>query len=197
MGVPSVLTAVQRALREKMTRACNSIFITALAGVTSLASGGITATGVRQDIRTLLANVTSGSEARLYLITTRTICEALSILPDTAGAAAFPQMQYNGGSIAGIPVIACDEMTDGEILLCDATQIAAAVEPMKFDTSREAMVQMDDPGDSPPTASTNFVSLWQLNWAGIKVERHIAVKLLRATAAARITGAGLPLGSPA
>ena len=52
----------------------------------------------------------------------RTIVEALSVLTDSAGAAAFPGVNYNGGSIAGIPIIPCDEMTAGEILLVDATQ---------------------------------------------------------------------------
>ena len=101
------------------------------------------------------------------------------MLPDTAGAAAFPQMQYNGGSVGGIPVIACDEMTDGEILLVDATQVAAVAEPLVSACLRRGFVQMDDVGDSPPSGSTTIQSLWQLGWATIKIERYIAIKLLR------------------
>ena len=78
MGVPSALMAVQRGLSEKMTRACNTIFLTAFSGVTSFASSGVTSTGVRQDLRTLLATVSSGSESKLYLIAHRTIVEALA-----------------------------------------------------------------------------------------------------------------------
>ena len=100
MGVPSALMAVQRGLSEKMTRACNTIFLTAFSGVTSFASSGVTSTGVRQDLRTLLATVSSGSESKLYLIAHRTIVEALSVLTDSAGAAAFPGVNYNGGQIS-------------------------------------------------------------------------------------------------
>jgi HK97 family phage major capsid protein len=153
MSVPAALTAVQSGLREKMTRASNSIFIAAFSGVTSFASSGVTSTGVRQDIRTLLSAVSSGSESKLYLIAHRTIVEALSVLTDSAGAAAFPQVNYNGGAIAGIPVIPCDEMTAGEMLLVDATQCAAVSGPLVFNTSNQATVQLDDAPDSPPAAA--------------------------------------------
>ena len=93
MGVPDALTAVQRQLSEKMTRACNTIFLSAFSGVTSFASSGVTSTGVRNDLRVLLGAVSSGSESRLYLIANRAIVEALSVLTDSAGAAAFPGMQ--------------------------------------------------------------------------------------------------------
>ena len=89
------------------------------------------------------------SQAKLYLITTRTICDALAILPDSSGAGAFPQMGYNGGTIGNIVVIPCDEVAAGEIYLIDATQCAAVSGPLKFDMSREAIVQMDDVGDFP------------------------------------------------
>jgi hypothetical protein len=197
MGVPSALMAVQRGLSEKMTRACNTIFIAAFSGVTSFASSGVTSTGVRQDLRTLLSAVSSGSESRLYLIATRTIVEALSVLTDSAGAAAFPGVQYNGGSIAGIPIIPVDEMASGEILLLDATQVAAASEPPRFDISREPTIQIDDTGDSPPLTSTIYASCWELNLAAIKIERYIGVKLLRTDGAAKITGVGYVGNSPA
>ena len=197
MGVPSALMAVQRGLSEKMTRACNTILISAFSGVTSFASSGVTSTGVRQDLRVLLSAVSSGSESRLYLVTTRTIVAALSVLTDSAGAAAFPQVNYNGGSISGIPIIPCDEVASGEIYLIDATQCAAATEPPRFDISREATIQIDDTGDSPPLTSTVYASCWELNLAAIKIERYIGVKLLRSDGAAKITGVGYVGSSPA
>ena len=54
--------------------------------MTSFVSSGRQATGFRQDLRTLLANVSSGADCKLYFIVTRTIAEALAVLPDTSGA---------------------------------------------------------------------------------------------------------------
>ena len=75
--------------------------------------------------------------------------------------------------------------------------VAAATEPPRFDISREATIQIDDTGDSPPLTSTNYASCWQLNLAAIKIERYIGVKLLRTDGAAKITGVGYVGNSPA
>ena len=88
-------------------------------------------------------------------------------------------------------------MASGEIYLIDATQCAAASEPPRFDISRNATIQIDDTGDSPPLTSTNYASCWQLDLAAIKIERYIGVKLLRTDAAAKITSVGYVGNSPA
>src|SRR5262245_8065548 len=44
-------------------------------------------------------------------------------LPDSAGASAFPDARYNGGSIAGIPVLVSDQVTAGEVYLVDASAV--------------------------------------------------------------------------
>jgi hypothetical protein len=48
---------------------------------------------------------------------------------------------------------------------------------------------MDGAPDSPPTASTNMQSLWQLNQIGIKAERFITWARRRSTAVAWIQNA--------
>jgi hypothetical protein len=53
------------------------------------------------------------------------------VLPDTAGAAAFPLVTVNGGSIGGIQVVPCDEATSGEMILVDASQLAVAQEGLQ------------------------------------------------------------------
>ena len=198
MGTPSALAVLQRELRNAIAKATNSIFLPILTtGASSFASAGITATGVRQDLRVLLANVTSGADSKLYLIMTRTIAEALAVLPDTAGAPAFPNATVNGGSIGGIPIIVCNEATSGEIILVDATQVAAGTEGLVLDSSTQASIQLDAPGDSPISASTVMTSLWQANLAAIKAERYIGAVVLRSGAVAKITGVGYTGGSPA
>ena len=197
ISVPSALVVLQRELRNAIARATNTIFLPILtASAPSFVSSGITATAVRQDLRVLLANISSGADSKLFLITTRTIAEALAVLPDTAGAAAFPNATVNGGQIGGIPIIPCDECTAGEIILVDATQVAAGTEGMTLDSSNQATIQLDTSG-SPPDASTVLTSLWQADLAAVKAERFIGAKVLRSDACAKITGAGYTGGSPA
>jgi HK97 family phage major capsid protein len=195
-GSPSALAILQTELRTAIARACNSIFLPLLVAGTSVASSGITATGVRQDLRTLLSLVNYGVDSKLFLITTRTIAGALAVLPDTNGGPAFPLATVNGGSIGGVQIIPCAEVTAGEIILVDASQVAAATEGFTLDSSNEATIELATPGDSPPSASTSQTSLFQMNLSAIKAERYIGAKVLRSDAVAKITGVSYVGGSP-
>jgi HK97 family phage major capsid protein len=195
-GSPSAVAILQTELRTAIARATNSIFLPLLVAGTSVASSGFTALGVRQDLRTLLSLVSNGADSKLFLITTRTIAEALSVLPDSSGAGAFPGATVNGGSIGGIPIVVCDEATAGEIILVDASQVAAATEGITLDKSNEAAIELATPGDSPPSASTFQTSLWQMNLSAIRPERYIGAKVLRSDAVAKITGASYSGNSP-
>ena len=57
------------------------------------------------------------------------------------------------------------------------------------DASNQASVQMDSAPDSPPTASTTLVSLWQMNMTGIRAERWINWLKRRSTAVGYIQNA--------
>jgi hypothetical protein len=118
------------------------------------------------------------------------------VLPDASGAAAFPTATVDGGTIGGMQIVVVDEATDGEIILADATQVAAGSEGLVLDNSMQATLQLDAPGDSPVSASTVMTSLWHSNLAAIKAERYIGAKLLRPDAVAKITGAAYSGNSP-
>ena len=149
-GTPAAMALVERELRTAIARATNQIFLPIITtGITFVASSGVQATGVRQDLRTLLSLVNSGADSKLFLIVTRKIAEAWAVLPDVSGAAAFPTATVNGGSIGGIPIIVCDEATDGEIILVDSSQVAAGTEGFVLDSSTEATLDLSSPGDSP------------------------------------------------
>jgi HK97 family phage major capsid protein len=198
MGGPLATAFLRGELTRSITRATNNWILPIItSGVSSTASSGFTALGVRQDLRTLAANVTSGNDAKLFFITTRTIAKALAFLPDSAGAAAFPTMTPTGGTIGGVPVIACDEVTAGEIILVDAAQVAAgSLGTLVLDSSTQTSLQLDTAPDSPTTASTNIVSLYQSDNIALKAERWIGAKLLRTAGAAKITGAAFSGNSP-
>jgi Phage capsid family len=198
MSGPLGINLLRRELQTAVSRATNTWFLATVgASATSVASSGFTAIAVRQDLRTLLANVNSGADSKLYLIATRKICEALAVLQDSAGAAAFPQATVQGGSIGGIPIACIDEVTDGELWLLDAAQCAAGVQgTLQLDTSTEAVIQFESTPDSPVSASTNLVSLFQSDLVAVKAERWLGVKLLNSNAICKITGIGYTGSSP-
>jgi HK97 family phage major capsid protein len=195
-GGPMASNLLERELRIAIARATNSIFLPIIsAGAPSFTSSGTSELAVRQDIRTLLANVNSGADSKLFLIVTRTIGEALAVLSGPGGAA-FPAATVTGGQIGGIPIVICDEATAGEMILLDASQVAAGQDGLRLDSTTQATLELASPGDSPITASTLQTSLWQANLAAVRAERYIGAKLLRSDAVAKITGAGYTGGSP-
>jgi hypothetical protein len=108
---------------------------------------------------------------------------------NNAGEPAFPDLGPLGGFLApGLPVLTSD-ITAGLVVLINASAIAAASGDVTLKEVKEGMVQMNDAPDSPPTASTAFVSMWQLNHVGISCERYFIAQKLRTDATAAILNA--------
>ena len=122
----------------------------------------------------------------------------LSLIVNALGQPSFPTITGEGGTFLGYPVIASENIpsstgspTEGfplifalapEIMLADDGQTV-------IDASNQASVNMDSAPDSPPTASTNMVSLWQMNMNGLRCERWINWKKRRSTVVAFIGSA--------
>lgn len=183
-------------LANAVAVATDSEFIAQLvASATTFASNGATAEHTRVDLRGLLANVTTGARSSLFLLTTSTIAKALSVLNTNTGDAAFPTINYNGGTIAGIQVLVSDGVSSGNMILADASQIAAASETVTLSASTEAIVNLDTAPDSPLAGSV-MTSLWQMNQTGIKAERFFGVEKLTTTGVAVVTGVAYTGDSP-
>jgi hypothetical protein len=172
-------------------------FISVLtSGATSNGSSGVTAEHVRNDLRGMLAAITTNSRSQLFLLTTSAIAKTLSVLHTNAGDAAFPNLNFNGGTISGIQVIVSDGVPSGTMLLADAQQICAASETIQLSATNEAVVAMDTAPDSPAAASTLMTSLWQNNLTGLKAERVFGVQKLTTTGVCVLTGANFTGDSP-
>jgi hypothetical protein len=165
-------------------------------GATSIASSGSTASAAAADIAALLAAVATGSASRLYLITTSTVGKQLTSLSAGGAARTFPDATYRGGELAGIEILISDGAPASTITLIDASGIGFAVENVRIDTSAQASVQLNDAPDSPPTASTNLLSLWQSNLVAVLIERFFAARAVRPNSVAQITGANYSSDSP-
>lgn len=167
------------------TKASNDVSPASITyGVSGVAATGTTAAALRADVRTLMAtflasNLQMGSA--VWLMTQQTAL-GISLMVNTLGQQEFMGISMNGGTFLGLPVVTSESIpstggspTDGyPIILVNASDILLADDgQVTLDASREASLQMDSAPDSPPTASTVTISLWQNNMIAIKAERYI------------------------
>jgi HK97 family phage major capsid protein/HK97 family phage prohead protease len=170
-------------------------------GATSIVATGTTADAFRADFANLISQFSianNGSIAGIVIVMTQTQALRLSLMRNDFGSKEFPDLTKDGGSIEGFTVVASENMaanggspSDGwpivalkadDILLADDGQV-------DVDISTEASLQMESAPDSPATASTVMVSLWQNNLVGIRCERFINWTKARSTSVYYISGA--------
>jgi HK97 family phage major capsid protein len=169
-------------------------------GVSAITASGTTAAAFRLDVKEMFAALLTANQqvSSGYWIMTQGQALAFSLMMNALGQPEFPGITMNGGTLLGFPVITTQNLSastgspaDGypisfvmpsEILLADDGGVT-------IDMSREASLQMETTPDSPWTASTVTVNLWQHNMIAIKAERYINWKPRRATAAGVIAGA--------
>lgn len=178
-------------------------------GVTPIIASGNTADDLRADAKAAIAAFLTAnmSLAGACWIMTETELVAISLLTNALGQPEFPGLGLNDdgtvvGRFMGLPVIASENIpaqsvvvgppaiaAGSRILLVKANEILLADDGQTVvDVSREASLQMDSSPDSPATASTVFVSLWQQNMVGIRAERWINWAKRRANVVQMITG---------
>lgn len=169
-------------------------------GVTAVTATGTTADALRDDLGTLLARYLAANLGvrGLTLVTTSTMAMQIGLLRNTLGNKEFPDIRVDGGFLEGIPVITSENIvsptgspTDGTLIVAiNANEVMVADDGgVDIDVSREASLQMESAPDSPETASTVTVNLWQHNMVAFKAERFITWKKRRAEAVQLISGA--------
>lgn len=162
-------------------------------GVTPITASGTTADALRTDFGNMIAEYLEANMgiSGLVLVMTSTQAMRLSLMLNTLGQSEFPSITAQGGSLMGIPVITSENIAptggspiDGyPIIAINAPEILIADDGgIEVDISREASLQMDSAPDSPNTASTVLVSLWQRNMVAIRAERFITWKPRRSGA---------------
>jgi len=166
-------------------------------GVTPVTATGINAAAFRADILSLTQSFLDNNLglAGAVWIMTSTQALAIGMMLNSLGVPLYPGITGEGGTLLGLPVVTSENIPDvgdspnngGRILLVKAPEILLADDgQVSIDVSREASLQMDSTPDSPPTASTVLVSLWQHNLIAVKAERYINWVKRRATAVAYI-----------
>lgn len=152
-------------------------------GVTPIAATGTTAAAFRTDFASLMETFGDANQdpAGIVIVMTPNQALNLGLMHNSLGNREFPNISMAGGFIEGFPVITSTNIasqggspTDGSnIIAINAPGVYLAEEGVTVDMSREASLQMDSAPDSPETASTVMVSLWQRNLVALKAERYI------------------------
>ena len=165
-------------------------------GASTAAASGVTSAAAKLDLATSVAVFTAANiplQGSVWLMSDSNAF-GLALSVNALGQPLFPGMSITGGTIFGIPVVVSNNMA-AIVALVHAPSILYADEGgVQIDVSREASVQMDSAPDSPATATTVLVSLWQNNLVGLRAERMITWKRAR-TAAVRYISAAAYVGT--
>lgn len=156
-------------------------------GVTPVVASGTDADAVRADAKALMGKFLTANLSLAGAVWLMTEMQALglALMTNPLGQPEFPGLQINGasgGTFMGLPVVLSENIpanaTSGSegtrIILAKASEILLADDgETMLDVSSEASLQMDSAPDASPSATTVFVSLWQMNMIGIRAERFI------------------------
>lgn len=178
------------ALRKAVATETDRKFLEILAnGVVAKATGSdFNAMIIAQDFAYLIGTLQLSSDSKVFIAMSPSNLKHVAVQIGTDYLRAFPTITINGGDYAGATIIPTDALSS-TIVAFDATQVAADTDGIQVESSSDASVQLDNAPDSPPTAATPYVSLWQNNLAGIKSVRVWAAERLRTSAVAVISGA--------
>jgi hypothetical protein len=166
------------------------------AGISTTTSNGGTAAAVLADFAAGISALTLGGNSKVFAAVSPAIAQAWAFKTTSTGQRMFPELGINGGTIGDVTVFPTEGVS-AQIVFFDATQIASADGGTEHGISKYAGLQLDTVGDSPPSASTNYISLWQLNMIGLRAERRWAAQRMRDTAVSVITSVSYTGNSPA
>lgn len=169
-------------------------------GTTAINPSGTTADAFRGDFAALLAAYTSANYTLddLVIVMSQSQALRLGLMRNDFGAKEFPDINKDGGFIEGVPVITSENVAattgspaDGRIIVALAANSILMADDggVEVSVSTEASIQTDDAPDSPQTASTTLVSMFQTNQVAILCERFITWTKARSGAAVYINGA--------
>lgn len=159
-------------------------------GVTAVPSSGGSESDIRADVSALYAPFIAANLAPTngVWIMSSTNALGLSMIVNALGQPAFPNVNMNGGTFFGMPVVV-SEAVGNIVILANAQDILLADDgQVTIDASREASLQMDSAPDNPATATTVMVSLWQNNLVGIRAERYVNWIKARAASVQYLSG---------
>jgi hypothetical protein len=182
---------VNSELRKAVTAVVDQKFTTiAMTGAPSIASSGSSDSDLTNDIQALLAAVNVAG-SKLYFAAAANVANRMAIA-DKRG-----EMTPQGGAFLGVPTLVSATVSAGTLRLFDAAGFAGDFEGVGIDSSNVATLDLGDPPDSPTSAATTLISLFQSGLSAVKATAYFGAKKIRTAAAAELTGIGNSPDSPA
>jgi HK97 family phage major capsid protein len=175
-SAPAAAAAITEDLAQAVAEAENRQFLSPaesgsiLDGASHFTGTGSSVATVDADLRELVSRVPGAWRPGACFVMTMETATYLGTLRDSDGAAAYPGIGPQGGTLLGLPVListACEEASSPPtriVALLDPSDILYAAEPRAMvDVSGQTALQMDDaPTASAATPSaTNAVSMYQ------------------------------------
>jgi hypothetical protein len=190
MRQPGADTLFNTELQRAVAAATDSVFLAGLvAATTPTASAGATLANITTDLSVLLSAVTTDATSQLYYITSPANMKKLMLKAQTSGNPAFPNLGPNGGQLLpGVTAIASDQVGSGVAILVAADAVAGNADLVTLDASEQSILQMSTTPDSPETASTIFLSLWQTDHRALRCERYFGFVVCRTSGVASLSG---------
>jgi HK97 family phage major capsid protein len=173
---PGSVEQLQTTLRDEMVVFVDKEFLSSTAAVANVRPAGIlngitpvTATAdLAADLKTL---VNTFFAARPYPSAPYFICSP-AVASKIAALDIGREVTVNGGTLLGLPVVTTPAAAANAIVV-DAPGIFVANAGIDLDVSEEALLQTDSAPDSPATAATVFISLFQTNQIAIRAEQFV------------------------
>jgi HK97 family phage major capsid protein len=176
---------LSRELRRAVAGVVDEKFLDVISGdLMPLESSGSDADAAVADIRSLLAAVEPKAESKLLFVMSPNVCRGASCL--FSDGFVFPQMSPTGGSMLGIPAMACDALAPGTAVLLDGSGIAGESDFITVETSKDTTIQMRN--DASSDGENQTISLWQSNLVGILARVFFGCRRLRDNAVAVMSG---------
>jgi hypothetical protein len=168
-------------LRRAASVAVDAKFLALIAAtpsITSAGSSGITAANVLSDLTGRVNALSLGSDSRLWFIVGPKVYKTLQLLQGSGG------FLVQNGAIGPIKLAVSDAASTVGTLI-DAKGIAAELDSVTLDSTRNASLQLSD---TPSSGEPATVSLWQSNMTGLKVEIDFGAVAMRSTSATLLSG---------
>ena len=184
LGGPVASRLFNQELTSGVSKATDASFVSGIIDETTpISSSGDFLT----DLGTLLDLVEGGANSKYFLAVEPGTAKVLATLPGVNGRA-HPELTVIGGDVGGVVVVASDGLRSGEMLLFDATQIAADPGTVALDAVKNATIDLA--GGNAPS-----FDLFQKDCSALRCERWFGFKLMRPAGAASISDADYT-GSP-
>ena len=139
-----------------------------------------------KDIATLINTFSTNNPGAVNAVMLMMPGTAAQVIQATNGVAGLTLAANTGGSYSGYPVLTSGAV-GSRIVMLDAGAILYADGGVSIDVSEQVTVQLVSAPDSPPTAATVEVSLWQYGLVGLRAVRFLNWKRAKTSAVALVS----------